>query len=126
MNVGMAAWGAIVDEILNFSDKNFSRVNEGLVNTKFNLNFNVFCDICRVCGVDETQFVSKQTFIDLILLKRRNSIAHGEETLIGPDELDTVADETISLMRSFSNALQNHAILKTYRASGVIAALGGL
>lgn len=37
---------ALVDEILNSSERRFSRVNEELVNTKANLTFDVFTDIC--------------------------------------------------------------------------------
>ena len=42
---------ALVDEILSSSDRRFSRVNEDLINTKANLNFDVFTDICLVCCV---------------------------------------------------------------------------
>ena len=36
---------ALVDEIMNSSDRRFSRANEDLVNTKANLTFDVFKDI---------------------------------------------------------------------------------
>lgn len=108
---------ALVEEILTSSERRFSRVNEDLINTKANLNFEVFSDICVVCGVDTGPFSDQSTFIDVVLLKRRNAIAHGEETLIAIEDLDEVANGTISLMRSFGDALENHVVLQTYKVA---------
>jgi len=71
---------SLVDEVLDSSERRFSRVNEDLVNTNSNLNFAVFSDICIVCGLSASAFSDSSNFIDVFLLKRRNSIAHGEET----------------------------------------------
>lgn len=108
---------ALVEEILTSSDRRFSRVNDDLVNTRANLNFDTLSDICVVCGVDADLFSQKSTFIDVMLLKRRNSIAHGEETLVALGDLDEVANGTISLMRAFGDALENHVVLQTYRVA---------
>jgi len=107
----------LIDEILKSSDRRFSRINEDLVNTKANLNFEVFTDICLVCGVPVQQFADRSTFIDLVLLKRRNAIAHGEDTLVALDNLDEITNDTIVLMRLFGDALENHVVLQTYRAA---------
>jgi hypothetical protein len=109
----------LVDEILNSQDRRFSKVNDDLINTKANLNFEVFIDICLVCGVPTEWFAQKQTFIDAFLLKRRNSIAHGEETYIDSNDLDDLATETISLMRAFGDELEKLAVLKTYRVQAI-------
>lgn len=108
---------ALIDEILNASDRRFSRVNDDLVNTRANLNSEVLMDICLVCGLPGDKFSDCSTFIDVIMLKRRNSIAHGEETLIDMDELEEITSETIALMRSFGDALENHVVLKSYKAA---------
>lgn len=105
----------IIDEVLNSSEHQFKRVNDDLINTRANLNFNVFSDICIVCGVSLGNFEDNTTFIDHVLLKRRNSIAHGEDTLIGFAELDEIASGTINLMRAFGDALENHVYRKTYK-----------
>tara|TARA_R110002072_G_scaffold30957_34_gene96092 strand:- start:469 stop:1116 length:648 start_codon:yes stop_codon:yes gene_type:complete len=107
----------IVDEILSSSDKRFSRFNEDIVNTRSNLSFDVFRDICLVCGVSIDQFTADQSFVDLILLKRRNEIAHGEETLIDADDLDQIVDRTLGLMRRFATALQNRVVLSEYKSA---------
>jgi HEPN superfamily RiboL-PSP-like protein len=108
---------ALMDEILNSSERRFSRVNEDLVNTKANLNFDVFTDICLICDVPVQPFHDKATFIEVVLLRRRNAIAHGEDTLVALDDLDEIASDTIDLMRSFGDALENHVVLQTYRTA---------
>jgi hypothetical protein len=107
----------LVDAILNSLDHRFSRVNEELVNTRANLSFDVFSDICLVCGVPSEPYASRSTFIDIILLKRRNAIAHGEETFVALSDLDEIANGTIELMRAFGDALENHVVLKSYKAA---------
>lgn len=105
----------LVDAILDSSDKRFSKLNEDLVNTKANLNFDVFSDICLVCCVPVATFSDKGTFIDVVLLKRRNAIAHGEDTFIELGDLDELTNETIALMRAFGDLLENHVYLRSYR-----------
>lgn len=63
------------------------------------------------------RFADQSTFIDVVLLKRRNSIAHGEDTLVALDDLDEIANGTVALMRAFGDALENHVVLQTYRAA---------
>lgn len=108
---------ALIEEILSSPDRRFNRVNEDLINTKANLNFEVFTDICLVCNVPTHLFADKATFIDVVLLKRRNAIAHGEDTLVSIKELDEITNDTIGLMRAFGDALENHAYLRTYMAA---------
>lgn len=105
---------SIIDDFLSSSDKSFSRVNEEMVNTKSNLNFDVLKEICTICEISSTDFDDYENFIDDILLKRRNSIAHGEDTFVAREDLDSLTDTTISLMRTFSDALENKIQLKTY------------
>lgn len=105
---------ALVDEVLNSSERRFSRVNEDLVNTKANLSFEVFSDICLVCSVPTLVFADKATFIDVLLLKRRNAIAHGEDTFVEIGDLDELANGAITLMRNFGDALENQVYLKEY------------
>ena len=108
---------ALVDEVLNSSERRFSRANEDLVNTKANLNFEVFTDICLICSVPTATFTDKATFIDVLLLKRRNAIAHGEDTYVEMGNLDELASETIVIMRAFGDALENQVFLKEYKSA---------
>jgi hypothetical protein len=88
-----------------------------LVNTKANLNSEVLADICLVCGLPQEGFTDQAVFVDTFLLKRRNGIAHGESTFIGLDDLDQLADDTVSIMRQFGDLLENRVYLKDYRAA---------
>ena len=108
---------ALVDEILNSSDRRFSKMNEDLVSTRSNLNFDVFADICLICGVPIEPFSDQKTFIDVVLLKRRNAIAHGEDTFVGVEDLDTLTNQTVGLMRGFADALENCIYLGGYKAA---------
>jgi hypothetical protein len=108
---------ALVDEVLNSSERRFSRANEDLVNTKSNLSFEVFTDICLICSVPTATFADKATFIDLLLLKRRNAIAHGEDTYVEVGDLDELANETVTIMRAFGDALENQVFLKEYKSA---------
>ena len=107
----------LVDEVLESGERRFSKANDDLVNTKSNLNSDVLADICLICGIGADRFSDRSTFIDVVLLKRRNSIAHGEDTFVSVDDLDSLADETIGLMRSFRDALENQVYLSAYRAA---------
>jgi hypothetical protein len=107
----------LIDELLDSSERRFTHVNDDLINTKANLNFDVLTDLCLVCGLSAALFADSATFIDIILLKRRNSIAHGEDTLIAFDEMDEIAERTIKLMRTFGNELENRVVLQTYKVA---------
>lgn len=107
----------LIEDILEGGKSHFRRVNEELINTKSNLNFEVFSDVCLVCGLSTDLLRDKDTFIDIVLLKRRNAIAHGEETLVGLEELDDISSETIGIMRAFGDALENKVIEKSYKSA---------
>lgn len=111
---GFAERCELVDAILDCGEKRFSRVNTDLINTKSNLNYEVFSEICNVCGVSMDGFATHKAFIDILLLKRRNSIAHGEDTFVGIDDLDELSATTIDLMRQFSHELENLACTRNF------------
>jgi len=108
---------ALIDEILSSSGNRFSKVNEDLINTRANLNFEVLTDICLVCGIPIQRFTEKATFIDIVLLKRRNAIAHGEDTFVGINTLEELTSQAIELMRAFGDELENRVVLKTYKVA---------
>jgi hypothetical protein len=115
--VSVADRCALVDEILTSATTRFSRVNDDLINTKANLNSDVFADICLVCGVAPQDFADKATFIDVVLLKRRNAIAHGEDIFVAFDDLEEISNDTIGMMRAFGDTLENQVVLQSYKLS---------
>jgi hypothetical protein len=105
----------LLEDVLNSSNNRFARVNDELISTKSNLNLDVISDICVICTVSTAFFVDNGTFIDLILVKRRNEIAHGEETLIEMSDLEDIVTNTMAIMRNFGDALENNVYLKAFR-----------
>jgi hypothetical protein len=105
----------LIDEILELSSKKFSRINPDLINTRSNLSFEVFSDICLICDLPPDLLGDKQTFIDIMLLKRRNAIAHGEDAIIDAKDRDDIANGSIDLMRRFGDAIENHVCSNSFR-----------
>ena len=105
---------ALVDDILESREKSFRFINKDLLNTGSNLKFSVLQDICTVCGLDSRKFSEEEDFIDRVLLKRRNAIAHGDEAEVAISEIDRIIERTIGLMRQFKNELENIIYSKRY------------
>lgn len=103
-----------ISRIANSGNDRFAYLNPDLINTGSNLNFEVLKNICLVCEIDTKPFEAEESFIDKILLKRRNAIAHGEEAIVNEDEIDGLINGTIGLMRSFKNELENKVYTKDY------------
>lgn len=105
-----------INDILDGKELRFSYINPNLVDTKSNLNTDVIKDICMICGVDGTHFEDNRAFLDVLILKRRNAIAHGQQEFIQEDEVDDLVAKTLSLMGAFRNLLENKVYTKAYAA----------
>jgi hypothetical protein len=104
----------LVEDILQSRNKRFSQVNISLIDAKANLSSHVLRDLCRVCGVPFATFEDKTTFIDIIMLKRRNEVAHGEAVFLNDSEVNGIADQVIDIMRLFRNLLENKVYTGSY------------
>ena len=90
---------------------------KGSINTRANLNSEVFESIASAVGIDCSKYRPRYNLIDLELLKRRNQIAHGDWLDIEDASFRTLADETILLMRWFKTDLENSvALIPTWQA----------
>ena len=114
-NINLRGRCELVDEILEVSTKRFSKINPDLINTRSNLSFEVFSDICLICDLSLDDFKDKQAFIDVMLLKRRNAIAHGENSFIDANDREYIASGTIELMRQFGDLIENHVYRDSFR-----------
>ena len=114
--VSLPARCELVNSILDGTGKKFSYVNPSLVDTRSNLNTDVITDLCTICGVNSAYFVENKLFIDVILLKRRNAIAHGQQEFIQEDEIDDLVANVLALMTGFRNLLENKVYTKAYAA----------
>ena len=114
--VGLEARCKLINDILDGTGERFGYVNPTLIDTKSNLNTDVIKDICLICAVDSTHFESSRTFIDILVLKRRNAIAHGQQEYIQQDGIDDLVASILALMTHFRNLLENKVYQKQYAA----------
>ena len=114
--VGLEARCELVNNILDGTGGRFLYMNPDLVDTRSNLNTDVIKGICTICGVDSSHFDQSRIFIDVILLKRRNAIAHGQQEFIQADEIDGLVANILALMDFFRNLLENKVYTKAYAA----------
>lgn len=106
----------LINDILDGRGGKFSYLNPDLVDTRSNLNTDAIKDICMICGVDSNHFEQNRTFLDILLLKRRNAIAHGQQEYIQTDEIDEFVGNLLAIMGFFRNLLENKVYTKAYAA----------
>ncbi len=106
----------LINDILDSGSGKFSFLNPALVDTRSNLNTDVIKDICIICGVESDHFEQNRTFLDVLLLKRHNAIAHGQQEYIQSDEIDDFVARILALMSFFRNLLENKVYMKEYAA----------
>ena len=114
--VSLEARCKLINDILDGGGGRFSYLNPDLVDTRSNLNTDVIKDICIICGVDSNHFEQNRTFLDVLVLKRRNAIAHGQQEYIQTDEIDNLVADILGLMGFFRNLLENKVYTKAYAA----------
>jgi hypothetical protein len=106
----------IISDILNSRNRRFAWINQKLLDTHSNLNTDKIKEFCLICGVDSKVFENYRIFIDILLLKRRNAIAHGQQEYIELDEIDEIIEKVLSLMGIFRNLLENKIYTKSFAA----------
>lgn len=106
----------LINDILDGECDRFSYLNPDLIDTRSNLNTDVIKNICVICGVDSNHFEDNRFFLDVMLLKRRNAIAHGEQEPIQVNEIDDFVRKILTLMGHFRNILENKVYTKGYEA----------
>ncbi len=106
----------LINDIIDGGNGRFSYINPELVDTRSNLSTDAVKDICIICGIESKHFEDNRTFLDVLLLKRRNAIAHGQQEYIRTDEIDDFVANTLALMAAFRNLLENKVYTKAYAA----------
>lgn len=104
----------IIDFIFSNLNKQARIPTKNIINTKSNLNYNVFEDILYTLSFKDSHFESKRDLIN-DLVSERNYIAHGEHKLIDLETFNEFFDDTISLMEYLKTKIENSALLKEYR-----------
>jgi RiboL-PSP-HEPN len=114
--VSLEARCKLINDILDGTGGRFSYLNPDLIDTRSNLNTDAIKDICIICGVNSNHFEQNRTFLDVLVLKRRNAIAHGQQEFIQIDETDDLVANILDLMGFFRNLLENKVYTKAYAA----------
>ncbi|RLL49286.1 hypothetical protein D9K79_02980 [Acinetobacter cumulans] len=84
------------------------------IDTKSNLNYENLHEILRKIGLPLSPFELKAKFLNETLLNFRNAISHGEYRKIDIDEFVHIFDETLILIETFSNELENFSVQKSF------------
>lgn len=87
------------------------------VNTRSNLNSDVFNDIATTIGIDRARYLPRYHFLDLSLLARRNAIAHGEYLDLDIRTYGNLSDDVVTLLRWVKDDIQNGASLETFKVA---------
>jgi len=105
----------IVDFLLNQLNQRASVPDNDIIRTGSNLNSEILREILTTVGLDYKEYELKNNLLDSILLKNRNSIAHGE--YVDLSELDYVElhKEILSIMEDIKNRLSNSIVLETFK-----------
>lgn len=106
----------LVNDILDGTNGTFRYVHPMLIDTKSKLNTDVIKEICLICSVDPSHFETKRIFIDQLIVKRRNAIAHGQQEFIQESDIDSLVADILALMQYFRSLLENKVYLKQYAA----------
>ncbi len=88
---------------------------DDIINTQSNLSSAIFKEILSIVGVDYTPYELKEKFIDLQLLKIRNSVAHGQDPELKEIEFSALYSEITSLMGSLKIELLNNAVQAKFK-----------
>jgi hypothetical protein len=86
----------------------------GHVNTRSNLNSEVFENIALTVGISTDAFRARYNQIDESLLGRRNRIAHGEFLDIDQTSCISLVDDVIGLLRMFKTEIEDAASSRKY------------
>lgn len=85
------------------------------IDTESNLSSTVFANIALTIGIALQRYEARANLIDISLLRRRNSIAHGEYLELDGDSYRSLSDEVITLLRWVKTDIENSASTGQYK-----------
>lgn len=86
-----------------------------VISAKSNLTFEQFSDMLHSINIDPTPFATKKNFFDIVLLDRRNAIAHGEERKTSLEDYLEVHSEVVEIIDRLANLLIESAMNNAFR-----------
>lgn len=95
------------------SKKYFDTMGKRFINTNSNLNYSMFEEIMSIIGI-ENRYTLLKEYIDGVLLKNRNSIAHGERITLNREEFMDVVDRVNNIMINYKDEILDSAENKSF------------
>ncbi|MEG5048952.1 MULTISPECIES: MAE_28990/MAE_18760 family HEPN-like nuclease [unclassified Microcoleus] len=86
-----------------------------VISTASNLSSEILKEITYILGIDFSIYSPQSPLIDTKLLKTRNEIAHGEDSVFDRDEYLELHRDIIGMLDIFRNQIENAAIQKKFR-----------
>lgn len=97
----------LIDFLRDGLDRKSNLKIDTAINTESNLSASVFENILHAVGFDTQPYETRSNLIDESLLKRRNTIAHGEYIGVAKDDWAKLADEVLQMLRQFKTDIEN-------------------
>lgn len=108
----------VIGVLRGLSENASSRVHlktKGVISTQDNLNSDALHDVCMNLGLNYSRFSAYASFIDKVLLAKRNCIAHGENIFITEDNVDEVCENVVACIDNFRTEVENSAVNESYK-----------
>lgn len=106
----------MVEFLLNELNQRASIPDENIIKTGSNLNSMILKEILTSIGIDFSEYELKSNLIDSVLLKNRNSIAHGQYVELDDIEFSNLHSDIIWIMDDVKTKLINSVLLEEYKS----------
>lgn len=119
----------IVDFLLNNLNQRATIPDNDIIRTGSNLNSNILKEILTTVGLDYKEYELKNNLLDSVLLKNRNSIAHGEYIELNELNYNELYSDILAIMDDIKNRLSNSIVLEEFKRKTVpnsTFAIGGV
>lgn len=105
----------IVDFLLNNLNQRATIPDNDIIRTGSNLNSNILKEILTTVGLDYKEYELKNNLLDSVLLKNRNSIAHGEYIELNELNYNELYSDILAIMDDIKNKLSNSIVLEEFK-----------
>lgn len=105
----------IVSFLLNDLGQRSNIPTDNIIKTGSNLNSEILQEMLTAVGIDYSNYELKANLIDTVLLKNRNSIAHGQYVSLDDIEYKSLHVEILTMMIDLKTSISNAAVSESYK-----------
>ncbi|WP_300668110.1 MAE_28990/MAE_18760 family HEPN-like nuclease [Desulfoluna sp.] len=109
-----SAYNEIINFFLNEVESRAILPHKTGISTESNLTSTVLKEILWCIDIDYSLFEAKEKFIDMVLVNKRNTIAHGEDLIIDVAEYIEMRTVVVGMMSLLKTEIENNAVLESY------------